>query len=259
MSSASAPLPPPLPRRFPVVDRLRHLFAWGVAVSIGLHLAFAPLLGLYKPAQAEQPEVERFSVSRHIKVVVPTPPPPTPTPPPEKSSPRPAPASKVAPRPALKLNVVHTTAKNGDSSEGERGYVAPSQGSENGEPGGTAASAPPAAATAAPTAEPATPAPPTPTPRPACAIPNADARVVDKVSPEYPDSARMNGAVGEVDVKVSLSPTGAILHASVYKSSGNAALDFAALAAAKASSYAPEVAECRNVGGDYLFHAEFTE
>jgi protein TonB len=256
---AGSPLPPPLPRRFPALDRLRNLFAWGVAVSVAVHLAFGPLLGFYKPSHAEQGETEKVSVSNKIKVVVPTPPPPTPTPPPVKPSVQVAPKQQAAPKKeALKLNVVHTTSNSKSANGDGAAYAAPAEGGENGAPGGTAASAPPAAPSAAPATAAPPPPTPTPTPRPACAVPNLEARMVRQEEPDYPESAKMNGVVGSVDVRVTLSPSGAVLHAAVYKSSGNAALDNSAVLAAQASTYAPEVAECKPVGGNYLFHADFT-
>ena len=50
-----------------------------------------------------------------------------------------------------------------------------------------------------------------------------------------------------------------MLKASVVKSSGNAALDNAAVVAAQDSTYAPDVVDCKPVAGTYLFHADFTD
>ena len=70
-------------------------------------------------------------------------------------------------------------------------------------------------------------------------------------------TASQTGVTGTVQVKVSLSATGSILGATVYKSSGNGALDQAAVSAARQSSYAPEKANCVGVAGDYIFRADF--
>jgi protein TonB len=155
-------------------------------------------------------------------------------------------------QPKLKLNVPKSMSKGDNSSSAEHTYVQPKEGSEQGVPQGTVASAPPA-----PTSGPAT-APPAPTPTPPhCALPHKDATTTRPVEPDYPDLARQQGAVGTVQVKVSLSPTGSVVSTSVYKSSGNALLDKAALSAARASSYAPEVEDCAPVAGTYLFRADF--
>ncbi len=256
MSAPLPALPPPLPSRFRWLDRLRGLLVWGFAVSVVLHLTFGPLLGAYTPATGEPEAVEKVSLSHRIKVVVPTPPPPTPTPPPEKQTPPPS-RTTAAPQPKpLKLNVVRTTSKSADGPT-EQKYVAPAAGSENGAPdskGTSDAHAAPAA-----TAAPATAPPPTPTPKPACADPHVEAAVVKISQPVYPEVAREAGDVGSVDVQVSLSAAGTITGTSVYKSSGNAALDMAGVHAAEESTYAPEMLDCKPVAGTYLFHANFTQ
>lgn len=236
-------LPPPLASRFPWLDRLRGLLAWGFAVSVLLHVTFGPLLGAYKPAAGAPEEVQKVSLSHKIKVVVPSPPPPTPPPtsPPLKSTPPPRSAT-AAPLPkALKLNVVHITSSS-KTGPSEQSYVAPESGSESGVPAGKGAAVPVAgpAATAAPAA---TPPPPTPSPKPACENPHVDATVVKEAQAEYPETARQVGAV---------------VGTSIYKSSGNAALDEAAIAAAGESTYRPEMIDCKAAPGTYLFHADFT-
>jgi TonB family protein len=74
----------------------------------------------------------------------------------------------------------------------------------------------------------------------------------------YPESARENGAVGEVDVLVTLSASGAVTQISIYHTSGNGALDQAAIRAARASSYSPEIINCQAAAGTYTFHASFS-
>ena len=95
-----------------------------------------------------------------------------------------------------------------------------------------------------------------PTPPP-CTTPHMDAMLTRTVQPKYPESAREQGATGTVQVKVSLNPSGGVISTSIYKSSGNAELDQAALVAARESTYSPEIEDCQPVGGTYLFRASF--
>jgi TonB family protein len=90
-----------------------------------------------------------------------------------------------------------------------------------------------------------------------CATPHVDAAMTQAVPPVYPASARQQGATGTVLVKVTLDSTGAVVGTWVYRSSGNDALDDAALQAAQAGSYRPEINDCRPMGGSYIFHADF--
>jgi protein TonB len=84
-----------------------------------------------------------------------------------------------------------------------------------------------------------------------------DAMLTRTVQPKYPENAREQGATGTVQVKVSLNPSGGVISTSIYKSSGNAELDQAALAAAHESTYNPEIEDCQPVAGTYLFRAGF--
>jgi protein TonB len=232
-------------------ERVRSFLGWAFVISIAIHLALAPLLQ-YKPPQGEKEEVEKVSVSKRIAVATPKPtPPPTPTPPPIKATPPPVKATNPPPVPKLKLNVPKTTAKSNESSA-ENKYVAPAVGNENGVPQGNAATGAPG-----PVATPGSPATPTPSPKPACAQPHVDAVVTRPADPEYPELARQQGVTGVTQVRVTLTETGGVSDAEVYKSSGNALLDRAAVTAAKQSSYAPEIDNCVKVSGSYLFRAEF--
>jgi TonB family protein len=88
----------------------------------------------------------------------------------------------------------------------------------------------------------------TATPAPACANPNADAQVVDAVTPDYPDSARdLNLGAVTVLVEVALGTQGQVLDAKVAQSSNNLAIDNAALRSARTSTYAPKIADCSPV------------
>ena len=78
------------------------------------------------------------------------------------------------------------------------------------------------------------------------------------VEPDYPDIARQQGAVGTTQVKVTLDATGNPVDVSIYKSSGNAALDQSAMKAARATQYNAETQNCDKIPGSYIFRADFT-
>jgi TonB family protein len=90
-----------------------------------------------------------------------------------------------------------------------------------------------------------------------CKVAHRNVSTVRAVPPDYPKRAQELGQVGTVQVKVSVSATGAVSAASIYRSSGSEDLDGAALASARASTYAPEVVNCFAVSGTYLFRADF--
>jgi protein TonB len=247
-------VPPP---KIVASERVTSFLGWAFLISLLIHAVTLPFFGLKARAQDKQ-EVEKVSVTKKIRVTPPTPPPPTPpppTPPPPKMTPPPVKQTAPPPQVKLKLNVVKTTSHNSAPST-EQKYVPPPVGSENGEVHGIVASGPPVAATSAATPAPATP---TPTPKPQCANPNQDAAIKGTaVSPDYPDIARQQGAVGTTQVKVTLDANGTPVDVSVYKSSGNAALDNSALKAAKETEYEPDIINCVKTPGAYLFRADFT-
>ncbi len=92
-----------------------------------------------------------------------------------------------------------------------------------------------------------------------CDMPFAQASPIKLARPSYPQSAVDEGAVGTVRIKVSLAANGAVTNTGVYSTSGNAALDAAALDAARRTTYNPEVFECKPLTGDYLFTADFRQ
>ena len=101
----------------------------------------------------------------------------------------------------------------------------------------TSAPAPVPAATIAPQPATATPdAEPTPVYAPTIVV---DARFVDRVTPVYPDIAREQGAQGTAIVLATIGPDGRVLSVAVDQSTGNHQLDNAAVAAARASRFAP--------------------
>jgi protein TonB len=254
--AAKSPQPPAAPDE--ARKKAGSFLGWAFVISIIVHFTFGGFIP-YNHQEAKEQAVEKVSMSHKIKVVVPTPPPPTPPPPtpPPHSTPPPHPATAPPQQPRLKLNVPKTSNNKSTNTSAEHQYVAPVKGSEEGVPQGTVASAPPAP-TSGPATAPPPPPTPTPTPRPQCAVPNKDATTTRAVEPEYPEMAKQQGVVGVTQVKVSLSATGSVQGVAVYKSSGNAALDQAALSAARASAYAPEVENCQPIAGSYLFRADFT-
>jgi protein TonB len=242
-------------------QRVRSFLGWAFLISLLIH-AVTLLLVPSTQQEAKKEEPEKVSVSKKVTVKVPTPPPPTPTPPPPtpppKATPPPVKQTNPPPQPKLKVNPPKTTSQSKSASSVQR-YIAPAAGNENGNPNGTSNSAPPApVATGIPATPAPTPIPPTPTPKPQCPNPNMEATVTNQVDPDYPDMARQQGIEGTTQVKVSLDATGAITGATVYKSAGNIQLDNAAIAAAKASKYAPEIVNCVKTAGSYLFRADFS-
>jgi len=239
---------------------VRSFLGWAFLISLAFHAVALPFFGLKRP-NTEKQEVEKVSVTKKIKVTVPTPPPPPPTPPPPtpppKATPPPVKQTNPPPQVRIKLNVTKLTTHSGPSTENK--YVPPPKGSGEGNPNGTTASGPPVPPS---TGVPATPAPtatPIPaTPKPSCANPNAQAGIVGQPADlDYPDIARQQGVVGSTDVQVTLDATGNVTDVSIHKSSGNAALDQSAIKAAKATRYSPEIVGCVKTAGAYLFKADF--
>ncbi len=92
-----------------------------------------------------------------------------------------------------------------------------------------------------------------------CSVPDASVRIKGPAAePDYPDIARQQGATGTAIVRVYVDPTGALIAGNIYKSSGNAALDQAAMNAARRTAYLPAYKNCRAVAGDYSFEADFS-
>jgi len=229
-------------------ERVRNFLGWAFVISILGHVILGPLIP-FKQSHAEEQQVEKVSLVKKVKVKVPTPPPPTPTPKPTeppKSTPPPKPVPHQV-QPQLKVNLVH--AKSSSASGPSESYKPPTTGSQNGVPQGQGTPAgsgnlgPKAAA---------------PTPKPACADPFREATMTNGVAPEYPESAKEQG-LGAVTVlvKITLSPGASVESASVLSSSGNMAIDQAAMIAARQSSYAPKLSNCQPVEGTYSFRASF--
>jgi TonB family protein len=91
-----------------------------------------------------------------------------------------------------------------------------------------------------------------------CLKPYAHAKVDGyPMQPQYPVIARSMGATGMSAVRVALNADGSVAGASIYKSSGFDSLDQAALQAALATHYKPEIFRCEPIAGAYIFRAEF--
>ncbi|MDP9018778.1 MAG: TonB family protein [Candidatus Eremiobacteraeota bacterium] len=230
-------------------ESVRNFLGWAFIISVVAHLLLGPLVP-WKQAHTADQDVEKVSMSKKVKVKVPTPPPPTPTPRPTQQPKETPPPKKQEQHPQPKLKVEPPKTSNGGAGPGEAKYVPPKGGSQNGVPQGSGSSPAPAGTVGPPAS--------TPTPKPQCATPFKDATPVNLVSPEYPESAKeANIGPAVVIVKITLSASASVLDASVISSSGNSALDRAAISAAKQSSYSPKVVDCAPVTGDYSFRANF--
>ena len=241
------------------IFRWRTYLGWAIVLSIALHAAGGPLLGnIHLSSTAAQEHITRVSVERLVT--------PRPTPPPTATpliTPSPHPTvtphlspSPIPPRPQkLKLEPPKTahraTAANPKFVAVKTGVSDPRGDASSGAPGGARAGTAGGTA-AAPAATPAA------TQKPSCESPNSEARTVTKAKPDYPASALMQGITGTAEIAVTLDATGQVQSLAVARTSGNRALDEAALSAARNSSYAPETRECEPVAGTYRFIANFT-
>ena len=227
-------------------ERVRNYIGIAFVVSLLLHMIASPFFpNLNRHTSDDQ--VEKVSMTKKIKVHVPTPPPPSPTPPPTPTPPpqrTPPPQQKQVEQPKLKVNVPKTQ-NNSNTGTTENSASQPKSGSENGVPAGTSNGTP-------------APGTPAPTAKPACANPNQEATVTNAMQPEYPQSAQDQG-LGPVTVlvQVTVGPSGGLVDAKVYKSSNNMAVDQAAIRAARQSQYAPRLVNCAPTTGDYIFRADF--
>jgi protein TonB len=240
------------------LERARKFIYWAFALSILIHLIFGGLFSNYKAPVYEKQEVTKVSMTKRIRVATPPPTPrptptpkptPPPTPPPPRITPPPKRQKPPPPLPKLKVEIPKTTSKSVPRVKSVEPQYNVKAGSQQGVPQGNVASAKPAPVT--------TPGPTEAPPRPACAVPNADARTINAATVETPEIAKEQGATGIAEIRVDLSATGKVLGVSVYKSTGNAALDQAALEAARSSTFSPDVVNCVPVAGFYRFHVDF--
>jgi protein TonB len=238
-------------------------------VSLALHLALAPFLRSIPQARAEKPRRPEVISLDEPRVPRPTPKPTMPpTPKPEQiprvartalpARPRRAALLRAPRRPAIRAP--HAVAVAPGAQVEPPGQTGPPGPGTNG--AGPANGGVGVGPGTAPVARPPTEAPapsPAAVPVPSCAQPQVAARVVDTVEPRVPDVAREEHAVGVANVRVDLDERGAVLGVTVAKSAGNVALDAAALDAARRSTYAAAIVDCRPEGGSYLFRVEFDD
>ncbi len=90
-----------------------------------------------------------------------------------------------------------------------------------------------------------------------CTVPDVPAVVKVAAIPDMPFIAQLQHAAGTTYVQVDIDPSGAILNASIARSSGYEALDREAISATQLSQFRPEIKDCEPVGGSYLYEVEF--
>jgi TonB family protein len=95
------------------------------------------------------------------------------------------------------------------------------------------------------------------TPTGSCTMPEEEAAVVKRapldISPSDAQKALAAGASPDMDVEVMLGPDGLVKRASMFRSSGSAVLDDAAIAAVVNSAYRPKRIQCAPTYGVYQF------
>ena len=216
-------------------ERIRNYLGVGLLLSLLLNAFVTPLYpNLTTVDTYVKPDV--FSIIRAARISTPA---PKPTPPPSHRVTQHA-------HQAAKPIAINPPKTHGTSGPAEPVYMPPANAVPNGILGADGTSPRSDATTDTSTAG------------PTCSNPNQQAAVIDPIVPSYPDSARDLG-LGTVSVlvQVTIDTQGRLVDARIYASSNNAAIDEAALRAARASKYAPRIANCAPVDGTYLFHADF--
>ncbi len=218
-------------------ERIRNYLGIGLLLSLMLNAFVTPLYpNLTSPNTYVKPDI--FTIGHPIRIS--TPPPKATPPPPRQTTPR----THVATNPFVVNPLKVTPAISGPA---DLPYVP----AKNSGPGAMPGSQGHGGATDA-TMGPATTGP-------LCSNPNQEAAVLNAISPDYPDPARDLG-LGKVTVlvQVTIDAQGRLVDAKVYQSSNNAAIDQAALRAARQTTYSPQIANCLPVEGTYIFHADFS-
>jgi TonB family protein len=231
-----------------VPNRARSFLAYGIAVSVALHLAALPLVRASPtPAQETPPDL--------IVTQRPTPPParpPTPSPTPAPRFTPPPHARAAPPKPALlKISdVARTATHRGGRVEHPNSFAT---GSPDGMPGATTAVEVAPAFTVAPATS-----IPLPSPSPlACSRPDVAPATLRAAEPEMPALAQQQGISGTVEVIVSLDAASRVV-ATRVRSSPSGVLNAAAVAAARASQFRTEVRDCAPISADYVFRVDFS-
>lgn len=213
------------------------ILLWAIAGSLSIHFVVA--LGVHNIPVADGKELSPTHV-RIIHIRPPKTPPPTPTP---IETPR------TQAQPPSKPMAVHPPTQTTKTGPGPVEPPAPSS-----KPGEGGDGNPNVIGSASPAAPAATP---TETPHPACSQPNVQAKAVNPITPPVPDDAA--GQTGTAQVQVTLSASGSVEAASIYRSTGSLILDRAAVKAARTSEYTPELRDCVPVRGIYLFTVDFQD
>ncbi|MGH7728958.1 MAG: energy transducer TonB, partial [Vulcanimicrobiaceae bacterium] len=95
--------------------------------------------------------------------------------------------------------------------------------------------------------------------RASCQVPAASAAISHEVAVDYPELAWMQEASGTTLVAIDLSPTGTVVTARIARSSGSPLLDRAALVGVRQQTFAPQIVDCRTIGGTYLVAFDFPD
>jgi TonB family protein len=87
-----------------------------------------------------------------------------------------------------------------------------------------------------------------------CAVPNRAAHVIYRMPPYVPHPLRVSGGftVETVDVRVTVGASGNLTEIKIYKASGYRRADEAALDAARHSTYAAQIKDCKRVTGSLI-------
>jgi TonB family protein len=206
------------------------VLVWAFGLSILAHVIFA--LVTHIPRVEAAPD--RAPTHVRIDTMVLHTPAPTPTPQPPQPHVRADVHANTAPR--VHVDIVRVSGPGVQSTSGPT-VVATSGPGVDGDPKSVAT------ASAAP--------------RPACSVPNAPARTISAAMPQTPDG--VEGLPATAEVEVTLDAAGRVTDLRIYRSAYNQQLDRAAIAAAKASTYAPALVDCLPAGGTYLFTVEFQD
>jgi TonB family protein len=92
-----------------------------------------------------------------------------------------------------------------------------------------------------------------------CANPFVPASITQPESADIPAIAEGQKATGFATVRIELNADGQLVSNTLTGSSGNSALDQAAMIAAHFSRYSAEVRDCHAVGGVYALIVDFTQ
>ncbi|MFY9664232.1 MAG: M56 family metallopeptidase [Candidatus Cybelea sp.] len=87
----------------------------------------------------------------------------------------------------------------------------------------------------------------------ACTKPNVEATVTNPVAPVMPHGLHVSG---NVEVALTISPSGNVTGAKFLHASGYPAMDRAVVEAALKSTYSPKIVNCVPVQGNYIFRAD---